>query len=152
MCNSKCVPVGPRGLTGATGPQGDVGPQGIQGDVGPQGPAGTITPLVWNTLTMNGVFTSLSSPNVAQYCVDPYGYLHFRGRVQTASGASGGVISDMSAILTANTKTHELFCLPTNGSNTLEVVSLDSAGFLSSTYVGDEPLSLETIPAIYILD
>lgn len=133
-------------ITSLTGPQGEQGIQGIQG------PTGTITPLVWNTLTMNGVFTSSIAPNLAEYTIDPYGYLHFRGRVSTVAGAGGGAISDMSAILTANTRSHELFCLPTNGSNTLEVATVNASGILSSTYVADEPLSLETIPAIYILD
>lgn len=168
--NGVTIPTGPNGdnglsayevwlALGNTGTEADFivaitgaqGAQGEQGDVGPQGPAGTPTPLVWNTLPMNGVFVSSAAPNLAQYSIDEYGILRFRGRVSTVAGAAGGAISDMSGILTSNTKNYEIFCLPTNGSITLESASLNS-NILSSTYVADEPLSLVTIPHMYVLD
>lgn len=165
--NGVTIPTGPTGdnglsayevwvALGNTGTEQDfidslTGPQGIQGDTGPQGPAGTPTPLVWNTLPMNGVFVSSIAPNLAEYSIDEYGILRFRGRVSTVAGAGGGAISDMSGILTSNTKNYEIFCLPTNSFVTLESASLNS-NILSSTYVADEPLSLVTIPHMYILD
>lgn len=165
--NGVTIPTGPTGdnglsayevwlALGNTGTEADfitslTGPTGPTGATGPQGPAGTPTPLVWNALPMNGVFTSSIAPNLAEYSIDEYGILRFRGRVSTVAGPAGGAICDMSGILTSNTKNYEIFCLPTNGSITLESASLNS-NILSSTYVADEPLSLVTIPHMYILD
>lgn len=165
--NGITIPNGPAGDNGlsaydvwiANGNTGDytaflLSLQGVKGEdstvPGPPGPPGTIVPLVWNTLTMNGTFNSSGSPNVAQYCIDPYGYLRFRGRVHKA-GSAFGTISDMSAILVATTKSYEFRIKVTNDGDE-ENGTMSSSRVLSANYNGDEPLELMTIPAIYILD
>lgn len=178
--NGIVIPTGAQGEQGEQGPQGLQGDQGVSvsdsivsdgstaigGVVYPLNTVvlelsdGTfldsgiinvnVSPLVWNVLPMNGDFTSNPFGFVAEYSIDPYGVLRFRGRVSKV-GAGAGTVSDMTAIIPLHTKRYELTCRSTNGFTAPQDVILDT-GILTSTYTSDEPLSLESITPVYILD
>ena len=159
--NGVVIPTGPNGENGLSAYQeavlnGFVGnfaawEASLVGPQGPVGPAGTITPLVWTDLVLINGWTVSGIPNqVPQYCIDPYGYIRFRG-VLDGSSASSNVFADLSSIITLNTKSR--FGTLVNTNKDLEFIDIIAPTNVIQTdrTTGFTPI-LNTITPQYILD